>query len=684
MIQRWSNRLTEFMRANLRRGSLFVLGIMMVLTFTLSPVMSQPAKAQDIGSLLSAGGSLTNGLSSCAIETIGWVVCPTMRSIARLADYGFTYINKSLLRVDYNLTANSSGTYKAWELMRNIANGLFVVAFMVLIYSQLTGRGSGGYNIKRMLPRLVLAAIAVNLSYFLCVILIELTNIIGDSILAIFADLSSRVGRTIMPIGGASNSSLISAFQEGTLTNITTTALSKTATVWVLLAPIAAVTISIATICAAMFILLIMRKTVIAMLILVSPVLFVAYLLPNLERFFFQGVRLFGQLLILYPIIALLLGTGQIVSATIVSVGPTDAEYRVSGDGYMSKTGGSGSMIRDLTAAAAAVLPLLGVWFIFKNMNSIMSTAGSRLSASIKGQRGSDNKDARVTGQATKGAANAKNNNGLAGAFNRRQAFSRNKRRRTTGDSPYDSENPNDQSGANPLNRRAGAGDNAAALQNALQGAGEAAGSTGDDAKQRLEDLQAAQLNGEAGGIDAETAVAAAMAAGQNDAPIKTEQEEKTKTAKDIFNNLNRGHESKDKDRKLGAGPQADGKGGQVAGSAQPAAPSTSYRAPSIAQGGNTAGVQQPAQVIAVPVQIDGSALLGRPTSQQPPEAMSQPPISGTEEKAKARAQKYIFDSEREIKEASDRIDIFGSDNKAPTEPPHTSGHDTKDESDKA
>src|SRR5690606_5170709 len=133
--------------------------------------------------------------------------------------------------------------------------------------------------------------------------------------------------------------------------------LTKTGVAWVLLAPVAAVTISIATICAAGIVLLIMRKVIIAMLVLASPVLFVSYLLPNLERFFFQGVRLFMQLLMLYPIIVLLLGAGQIVSATIVTVGTNDTNYRVTGDSYFSRSGGSGSAITELTAAAAAVLP---------------------------------------------------------------------------------------------------------------------------------------------------------------------------------------------------------------------------------------------------------------------------------------------------------------------------------------
>lgn len=43
--------------------------------------------------------------------------------------------------------------------MRNIANVVFVVMFLVVIYSLLTGRGVGNYNIKRMLPRFIVGAI---------------------------------------------------------------------------------------------------------------------------------------------------------------------------------------------------------------------------------------------------------------------------------------------------------------------------------------------------------------------------------------------------------------------------------------------------------------------------------------------------------------------------------------------
>ncbi len=675
MISRWSDRLLRVLSAQFRRGALFVLAILTSVTLTLSPVLSSPTGAQaNFTSLLGAAGALTEGTSSCAIDMVGWVICPTMRTIAKLADYGWTYVNQNFLEIDYSIASASSGTYTAWQLMRNIANALFVVAFMILIYSQLTGRG-GTYNIKRLLPKLIISAFLVNVSYWICVGIIDVSNILGNSLLAIFKGVASKVGTEILPIGASP-----SAGTDGALTVITSAVLGKTGTVWVLLAPVAAVIISIATICSFGVVLLIMRKTMIAMLILFSPILFVAYLLPNLEKYFQQGVRIFVQLLMLYPIIAILLGAGQIVSATIVTVGSNDANYRVSGDSYLPRNGGSGSAITDTTAAAAAVVPLLAVWFIFKNMNSLMSTAGSRLSASIAGRRGGGKNDekAKVTGNAVTGAANnlAK---GLGGPFNRRQAYSRNRRRSSLSGSALNNENrPAPATDPSKANRQPTGAAAQNALQNSIQGQGE-------DSKKQLEELNDARLSGKADDLDIENAMTDAIAAGNAKA-----EENKKLTAKDLFNNLNKSHdhESKDKDRKFSSGPAPAGSGGgEGEGSKQPTAPSTSYRAPQMAQSGNiisgSSAPQQPTKIIAVPVQIDASTLLNNQQNRQlhPPDNVTQPPISGTEEKAKARAQKYLYDSQRDIDDAREKMEILGHKD-TPAEPPHTKADDKSKEDD--
>ncbi|MBI3889819.1 type IV secretion system protein, partial [Candidatus Saccharibacteria bacterium] len=338
-------------------GAFLVIGI---IAATLGTVATPISTANAQFNTPSAASSYGANTSSCEIETVGWVICPVMRSIAKLADYGFAFINQNFLKIEYGISNTDSGVYKAWTLMLSIANILFVLAFMWIVYAQITGKSAGGYNIKRMLPRLIIAAILVNVSYFACVIAIEVSNAVGGSILAIMQEVSDRIGPAAMTLSSAEN-----GFDDSRLSDITSAILTKQGTVWILLAPVAAVTISIAIICAAGLVLLIMRKVVVAMLVLVSPLMFVTYLLPNTERYFQQWLRLFFQLLLLYPVIAFLLGTGQIISATIINVGSeSDSNYRVRDDNYNARNGGSGSATTDLAAAGAAVLPLLGTWFL--------------------------------------------------------------------------------------------------------------------------------------------------------------------------------------------------------------------------------------------------------------------------------------------------------------------------------
>lgn len=645
MMQRWSSRLVDRLRTLLRRGAVFVVLGFSSIFLALSPLATPTASAALFG--FGLGGN------SCAIETVGWVICPTMRTIARMADKGFAYIKKESMNLNYNLFSTSGRTYNAWEIVRNIADALFVVVFLYMIYNYLIGRTGGIYNLKRLLPRIIIIAILVNTSYYLGVLFVDIANIIGDSIWAFMAGIYGG-GSTVLPLGGSAD-----PLVDGNLTKMASAVVGSTSMVWVLLPVVAAVTITIAVISGAAVILIIMREALVATLLLASPLLFLFYLLPNLERFSGQALRLYLQLLMLYPILALLMGTGQIVSLAAGNWNGPSLGYG----------GGSGSVVPDLIAAAAAAVPLLGVWFIFKNMSSVMSAAGTRLSASIAGRRGSkDGEKARVTGNATAGAAGNKNPSSVLGPQNRRQAFSRNRRRSSLSGSAL----TGDLTGGRIVGQGGPAVANAANAVNPLDAS---IRGKNEDADKQLENLQAAQLDAqmeEKQGLGGNIAQAVMGAKGR-----EKDKDEKQITAKDIFNNMNRSHDSKDKDRKFSAGPAPAGSGGgggsAPAGSAQPSAPVASYRAPEIAQGGNiisgSSAGKAPAQIIAVPVQVSSAELLG--SQFHAPDTSIQPPVSGTEEKAKARAQKYLFNAEQDLEDARNRQDILGKKDDAPSEQPH-------------
>lgn len=609
--------------------------------------------ALDPSSFLS-GGSLTGLLSSyggntstCAIETVGWVVCPTMRSIAKLADYGFAFINQNFLRIEFNISSTSGGVYKAWELMRTIANALFVLAFMAIAYSQISGRG-GGYNIKRMLPRLIIGAILVNLSYYVCEIGIEIVNIIGDSILSLMQGVTSRIGPSAMSLTSAANN-----FNDSRLSDITTAVLTKSGTVWILLAPVAAVTVAIAVICAAGLVLLIMRKVVISMLILVSPIVFVMYLLPNLEHYFQQWGRLFIQLLVLYPVIAFLLGTGQIISATIMNVGTGDTNtYHVADDAYFARNGGSGSVTTDLAASGAAVLPLLGVWFMMKSLTSFATTAGARVAGSIANRRSRSSEDKVKAKLEAKQAQPGGRQAGLP-VYERKNNFTR--RRRGAGVSSTVGADSSALAGKKP---GTGGTPGGASLFDRMvgnvNGAGNVAAQNAQaEAEKKLEEINAAKI------AEAQTAL---TGEGGDD-------KKKEKTAKDIFNNMNDAHHMKDDNPQNsgGGGNGGGGSSGEQGGGSKQVTPGTEYRAPTIMQnqgvktsGPASGGVQQ---VVAVPVQVDASTFLNKqPTPGAGAMAAgangsTQAPSNEIQKKANARAQRYIFDSQEEVEKADKELD---------------------------
>ena len=205
------------------------------------------------------------------------------------------------------------------------------------------------------------------------------------------------------------------------------------------------------------------------------------------------------------------------------------------------------------------------------------------------------------------------------------------------------------------------------------------------DTVAKLEGQQEARVEADAksGGVDT-----GELAKSLSTSELQTQEKEKKKqvTAKDIFNSLNKdnGHSSKDKDRKFSSGPAPAGGGsGEASPVGQSSTPVASYQAPQIAQGGNivsgSSAPQQATQVITVPVQVDSSSLLGQ---NHPPDNVTQPPISGTEEKAKARAQKYLFDTEASLGEARDAEDILKHKDNSPTEQPHTTTSAEKSDED--
>lgn len=344
-------------------------------TLMLGAVGVQRAHAAGAGDLFGGIGETLgqNSVSTCAYDNMGWIICPVLRATSQAGDYAFTFVSQTFMEVDINLFDGDSGAMQAWGVIRIIANVLFVIAFLFIVYSLITGQGVSNYNLKRLVPRFILAVIFVNISYYICQAMVDVSNVAGYTVYQVFVDgIANSIGPSAMPLASEPGK-----YDVSPLFDIVAGVITKQEIAWVLLAPLAAVVMSAAVICSIMIVVLIIRQTLVVTLVLLAPLAFFAYLLPNTSDYFSKWLRLFVHTLILFPIIALLVGAGQIVSASILKAG--SSEYKVDNDTIMVDNSQNSATLY-LVAVGAAVLPLAGTWYAFKAAVQGLDAAGARVS----------------------------------------------------------------------------------------------------------------------------------------------------------------------------------------------------------------------------------------------------------------------------------------------------------------
>ena len=271
--------------------------------------------------------------TSCDVQGIGWIICPLSNWLADGIDYMYSALQEFLKTKPLETTNQNSGIYLAWVIMRNISNVAFIVAFLVIIYSQLTSVGISNYGVKKMLPRLVIAAVLVNLSFTFCAVLLDLSNVTGYA----FQDAFMGIKNTISTVGENTStwtwSEVIStALSNGALAVGAGYAVSLALTTEILPMLVPAATLAGLTL---LFILLIMaaRQALIIILIIVSPLAFVCYLLPGTEKWFKKWRDLFFTMLVFFPAFAVVFGGAQLAGILIIqnASGPNGAIMHVLG-----------------------------------------------------------------------------------------------------------------------------------------------------------------------------------------------------------------------------------------------------------------------------------------------------------------------------------------------------------------
>lgn len=299
-------------------------------------------------------------VSSCVIEGVGWIICPVFNFLAGVADSTYGLI-KGLLETRVEILSTDGATYRAWSAVRTLANVGFVITFLIIIFSQLTGMGVSNYGVKKLIPRIIIAAILVNISFLVTQLAVDLSNILGGSLKGflesiptgdgsksedffatgnVFTNVAFGIFSGQMIIGGLIGAGVLAAYAGPSLL------------IPIVLAAVLAIVITL--------FILIARQAIIILLVVLSPLAFLAMLLPNTENIFKQWRKMFVALLLIYPAISLLFGASHLAAAVLLDA------FSATDD-----------LFGQLIAMAVLVLPLFLVPSLVQNSLKAIPVIGS-------------------------------------------------------------------------------------------------------------------------------------------------------------------------------------------------------------------------------------------------------------------------------------------------------------------
>ena len=260
---------------------------------------------------------------SCSeqIGILSFIVCPTTGLLAKGIDALYSTI-ETFLVIKPITSDNKSPIYIIWSYIRNVANILFIIFLLLIVYSQVTGLGFSNYNIKKMLPKLIIAAILVNFSYLICQVLVDVSNIIGNSLKSFLEGIATTAiqnqhpeakldeplslydiflaiagGTSLTILGGVGIATAVAA--SGGLLSILFTLIP------IVFAGFIAVVVGLITIS--------LRQAVVILLTITSPIIFALYVLPNTHKYYLKWKSIFAQMLVFFPAFSFLFGVSKVL-----------------------------------------------------------------------------------------------------------------------------------------------------------------------------------------------------------------------------------------------------------------------------------------------------------------------------------------------------------------------------------
>lgn len=226
---------------------------------------------------------------------IGFVLCPILVSsqaaVTKLI--GSDGSGKGFLveLLTFRPLEAGSEMYNVWVAIRNVALGIYVLIFVLIVFGN--GLGFDPYTIKRALPRLAVGVLLTWASFFIMQTLVDFSNLVGNAIPALIGSITSQAN--------ISTYNFDVNFGFASLTIILAIVLTFVA--------LGALIIGVAG--------LIARSIIIYALVLLAPIAFVAWVLPNTEGLFKRWWKNLIKVLMMFPIVTGMLALSLLFQASV-------------------------------------------------------------------------------------------------------------------------------------------------------------------------------------------------------------------------------------------------------------------------------------------------------------------------------------------------------------------------------
>lgn len=273
-----------------------------------------------------AGTTTSTDACSAGVNTsLSWVLCPVIEGMTASADKINDFVSGQLnFDVKANLEGDKDSVHKAWAIIKNLVSIIMVIVMLIMVLGQAVGGGPlDAYTVKKLLPRLVVAIILIQISWNLSIYLIQFAN-----------DLGQGIGQLISaPFGGMQAltlPNLIDRLNAGWLVGTDIATVIGTVVVSVLMvlvywptALIVALGILV-SICVALLTLLV-RNALIIICVIIAPLAFLAWVLPGTNTYWKKWKDTFSKTLLLFPMVMGMIYGGRIFAWVAGGLGTAGA-----------------------------------------------------------------------------------------------------------------------------------------------------------------------------------------------------------------------------------------------------------------------------------------------------------------------------------------------------------------------